>query len=64
MTTKEVIKRADALRMNTVSDEQKAAWSTSMASITSTARTARPISASALAKQQEAQSCYNTCRMN
>ena len=26
MTVKEAMKRADALRMNTVSDEQKAAW--------------------------------------
>lgn len=26
MTVKEAVKRADALRMNTVSDEQKAAW--------------------------------------
>ena len=26
MTVKETIKRADALRMNTVSEEQKAAW--------------------------------------
>lgn len=26
MTAKEAIKRADALRMNTVSEEQKAAW--------------------------------------
>lgn len=26
MTVRETIKRADALRMNTVSDEQKAAW--------------------------------------
>lgn len=26
MTVREAIKRADALRMNTVSDEQKAAW--------------------------------------
>lgn len=26
MTTKEAVRRADALRMNTVSDEQKAAW--------------------------------------
>ena len=26
MTVKEAVKRADSLRMNTVSDEQKAAW--------------------------------------
>ena len=26
MTTKEAVKRADALRMNTVSEEQKAVW--------------------------------------
>lgn len=41
-----------------------AAWSTNTESITSTVRTARSISASALARQQAAQSCCNTCRMS
>ena len=64
MTTKEVIKRADALRMNTVSDEQKAAWSTNTASIISTSRTETSIYASAPERQQAVQSCFSTCRMN